>query len=589
MHVRIQVAPSHSAILSFLLVLAAADVSWSQAADKSAGQAAAQAAAPAKEAETSTPAGLFAQLREADTAFHGFTYEKAGEIYERITQANPYHGDLWLRLARCQEHTGQLDRAIVSFERGLELGDDSAPGQIQYQIAVLHARLGHVEQALDWLERSLAARLEHRHVLRSDKRLDELRSDPRFARLAAATEREQPDRVECWRRDLDHLTEEAARMHPGWREGTRPEQFQQQTADLKQRVAELSDEQMLCEIDRLMVLLGDGHSHRGTRGNVPASPRLPLRFYWFSDGLFIIDATATYKNLIGCRVDKFADMATADVEKQLATVISRDNPMGIRWIGALLLPDTGRLSSLGIVPAPGPVTLQLTRRDGQSSAVRVEPAEGFQVSSKLFASQLPDAPEMPLYLSRVEENLWFQPLADLDALYIQFNEVGNQKGRQLKDVATAIRQQMDECPPRTVIVDLRHNGGGNTYLYAPLLKALLYYEMIQPEGRVFVLISRNTFSAAQNFTNDVDRLTEAVFIGEPTGSRPSFVGESTRVVLPYSGIGLSISTRLHQHAYATDRRIWVAPDVPVELSSTDYFANRDPALEAIRAILSVEK
>ncbi len=134
-------------------------------------------------------------------------------------------------------------------------------------------------------------------------------------------------------------------------------------------------------------------------------------------------------------------------------------------------------------------------------------------------------------------------------------------------------------------MDLRHNGGGDTYLYPPLLKTLLFYELTQPDGRIFALIGRNTFSAAQNFTNDVDRLTAAVFVGEPTGSRPSFVGESTRVVLPYSDVGVSISTRLHQHAYATDRRIWVAPDIPVALSSTDYFANRDPALAAILEII----
>lgn len=135
------------------------------------------------------------------------------------------------------------------------------------------------------------------------------------------------------------------------------------------------------------------------------------------------------------------------------------------------------------------------------------------------------------------------------------------------------------------MLDVRHNGGGNTYLYPPLLKALLYYELTQPGGKIFAIIGRQTFSAAQNFTNDVDRLTDAIFVGEPTGSRPSFAGESTQAVLPYSGVGFGISTCLHQHVYATDRRIWIAPDVPAELSSADYFANRDPALAAILDIM----
>lgn len=41
-------------------------------------------------------------------------------------------------------------------------------------------------------------------------------------------------------------------------------------------------------------------------------------------------------------------------------------------------------------------------------------------------------------------------------------------------------------------------------------------------GALFVIIGRNTFSAAQNSATLLDRHTHAVFVGEPTGSRPSF-------------------------------------------------------------------
>jgi hypothetical protein len=370
-----------------------------------------------------------------------------------------------------------------------------------------------------------------------------------------------------------------------WREGDRAERFSKQVEAVRRQIDELSDEQMLLAIDPLLVVLGDGHSHRGNRGNVPASPRLPLQFYFFTDGLYVIDAAEPYRDLIGCRVERFGQVATADVEKRLESVVSRDNPMGIRSVGPLLLVDTARLASLGIIEAAGPVTLAVTDRDGQVRIAKVAPAEGFRLQQKLFASKLSGAPAPPLYLARVDENLWFERLADSDALFVQFNQVVNQQGRQLADVAKSLRQRLAEHPPKALIVDLRHNGGGNTYFYAPLLKTILFYELLQPEGKVFVLIGRSTFSAAQNFTNDVDRLTDAIFVGEPTGSRPNFAGESTQVVLPYSGVGLSISTRIHAHAYATDRRIWIAPDVAAELSSAAYFANRDPALEAIRAII----
>jgi hypothetical protein len=35
-----------------------------------------------------------------------------------------------------------------------------------------------------------------------------------------------------------------------------------------------------------------------------------------------------------------------------------------------------------------------------------------------------------------------------------------------------------------------------------------------------------------------------------------------------------------------DDRIWVAPQVPVAVSSVDYFANRDPVLETALDLIS---
>jgi hypothetical protein len=48
---------------------------------------------------------------------------------------------------------------------------------------------------------------------------------------------------------------------------------------------------------------------------------------------------------------------------------------------------------------------------------------------------------------------------------------------------------------------------------------------------------------------------------------------------------VSVSSQYHQ-ANHLDYRPCIEPDLPVTLSSEDYFANRDPALEAIWRMLS---
>ena len=80
--------------------------------------------------------------------------------------------------------------------------------------------------------------------------------------------------------------------------------------------------------------------------------------------------------------------------------------------------------------------------------------------------------------------------------------------------------------------------------------------------------------------NQVRRWTYPTFVGEPTGSRPNFAGETTPVHMPFSGLRASISSRYWQDSHATDSRIWIAPDIPVELDSQAYFGNRDPVLTA---------
>lgn len=86
--------------------------------------------------------------------------------------------------------------------------------------------------------------------------------------------------------------------------------------------------------------------------------------------------------------------------------------------------------------------------------------------------------------------------------------------------------------------------------------------------------------------NALDRWTDAAFVGEPSSSKPNFVGESTWVELPYSRLRLSISSRYWQDSNPGDDRIWVPVEVPAPLTAADYFGDWDPAMEALTEILT---
>ena len=75
--------------------------------------------------------------------------------------------------------------------------------------------------------------------------------------------------------------------------------------------------------------------------------------------------------------------------------------------------------------------------------------------------------------------------------------------------------------------------------------------------------------------------THTRFVGEPTGGSPNQYGDANPFSLPNSGLVVRISTLYHQRSQPDDQRVWHKPDIPVPLSSADYFNHHDPAMETI--------
>lgn len=132
---------------------------------------------------------------------------------------------------------------------------------------------------------------------------------------------------------------------------------------------------------------------------------------------------------------------------------------------------------------------------------------------------------------------------------------------------------------RRVIVDVRLNGGGDNTTYGSLT-SLFGSPAVNRRGKLYLLIGRGTFSAAGNFTAELDRSTRAVIVGEPTGGGVETYGDTFPVLLPTVGWTIRIAARYHERKRSrSDRRLAVDPDVRVDLTSAQYFSGRDPVLE----------
>ena len=68
--------------------------------------------------------------------------------------------------------------------------------------------------------------------------------------------------------------------------------------------------------------------------------------------------------------------------------------------------------------------------------------------------------------------------------------------------------------------------GGDNTTYGPLLDMLEQNAAINKPGKLFTIMDRGTFSAAGSFVTDMERRTETLLVGEPTGGAPNQYGDA---------------------------------------------------------------
>jgi hypothetical protein len=516
--------------------------------------------------------------REMQAAVAGNRHQKVVQLAETLSAEQPGDAEVWFLLGRSAFALKRYDLAISASEKAWDLGYRYMPW-IALRIARSAAATGQKEKALEWLQRALDRGLEDRHTIADYAEFKGLHEDPRFRSLAGL---ERPDnRLAGMAADIDYLVGEARRLRPDYTKVGPP--FEAAATHLKRELPTLGDREYLFDLMRLVALLGDGHSV--VYGPTKDSPlhvttaALPVKFYLFDEGLYIVDGTGAGEKLIGRRVERIGSKTPIELLEHSRKLHGAENPMTMRWLapqfyfgGVSFLLDAGAITDVRTV------TLTLASTDGKPDAVELEPGE-YEFPRKLRPPKIGSGP-LPLYLQHVDRNYWLKALPDVRALYFQFNQVRNEKDESIVTFAKRLGEVLAAPNVKHLIVDLRHNNGGNSGLERPLLRQIFAFD-VRDGTDVYVITGRNTFSAAQNFLNRLARWTDAVVVGEPSSSSPNFIGEDTQVLLPWSRIAASISSRLWQGSDPGDERQWIAPQLPVPPRAKDYFARRDAALVAI--------
>jgi len=545
--------------------------------------------------ERGTDTGDFLRaLARAEGATAREAWDEAAALWAAVVAANPVEGRFWTRLGEARHHAKDYRRAIAAFARALDLRDDF-PAETAYRIACCHALLDAREQALAWLERAWGMGYRHVEHARTDDDLASVREDARFRELTGMLGAAGGSREEGWRGDLRFLAREVKRRaYAPFREVSE-ERFDAALAALADAIPDLTDVQVIAELAKLLRLLGDGHARvRPPKERADLQQAAPVQFYLFAEGLFVTAAAPRYAALLGTRVLKFGERSADEVCAALDPLIARDNENS-QWVKEQLPPrlrDLPLLHALGLIPEPERATLIVQTPEGATREVVIatdptQPAWSYREAFPAPAGwrYLPRtlATPLPRYLRNADLPYWFEHLPAERLVYCQFNSVRNAPGESLPDFSQRLFNFIEENPVEKLALDMRWNDGGNTMLELPLLHRIVGSRKINRRGALFVIIGRRTFSAAQNGVNFLDFHSEAILVGEPTGSSPTFIGETSEFALPYSKVQINVSDLRWVGTWPGDYRTWIAPTLYAPPTFAAFRANRDPALEAILA------
>jgi tetratricopeptide (TPR) repeat protein len=519
-------------------------------------------------------------------------YAKAADAFAVLAEKNPYDGWTWGNRGFCLHALKRYDEAIPCFVKAVDL--DASPQTYLYNICCAYSLQGKKDEAFAWLERALDARYVDQETLENDTDLVPLRDDPRFAVLTGITrELKSPlvhSRDEGWKWDLDFYARRMKQMHWSLFNKVSEPAFRSDLDKLRQDVLKLDDDQVRARLREITAKVGDGHtvSMFFREGNTTIR-RLPIHLYSFKEGLYVIGASKENADLIGSRVLEIGPLGAEDALRAVRKYISVDNEMGYRSAAPDHLVLAMLEREIGAASDESGVDLTLATSSSAPKKVHVASAEiplrtpgGFFRSDFTYGHQSAGTP--PLYLRETGRNLRMDYDEGRKLVYFRFGGIGDDPDMTLAKFCDQLFAFIDSHHAEHLVIDMRYNGGGNTDLIRPLMKGLAA-SRVDRTGHFWVIIGRRTFSAAQNTVNLFNAFDHPIFVGEPTGSRPRFIGESTWFVLPHQRTRVYCSSRYWQVLDSTDDRPWLPPQIVAEPTFADYAAGRDVAMEAIYAAL----
>jgi hypothetical protein len=264
-----------------------------------------------------------------------------------------------------------------------------------------------------------------------------------------------------WQEDLLFLAEEIRRRHANPFHQISPEQLDASVDSLLRRIPLLARHQIIVEMAKIIAMIGDGHTTFWLTFNKSLKfHKYPLRFYEFSDGVFVYETTSEHRKYLGARLIGIGAYPVEDALRKVESVVPRDNAMGLKLGAAHTLSIPEVLHTVGIIDALDTAEFMFEDAEGKVHKVQLpllEPDSEHRWT-RLYENKTP----LALWQRNPERFYWFEYLEQHQLVYVQHRAVQNMDDEPIEAFCRRLFNFIEAHSVERLVIDVRSSSGAIT-------------------------------------------------------------------------------------------------------------------------------
>lgn len=379
-----------------------------------------------------------------------------------------------------------------------------------------------------------------------------------------------------WNEDISVLKNTLKNKHKNLFFNITKEEFEENIQNLNYIIDKLDYNDMKVEISRIIASIGDAH----TTVKLPINYIIPLEFYWFKEGIYVVNTCEEYNELMYCKVVSINDNPIEDVIEELKLIISYENNWYLKSNLIKFIQCVEILYGLMIIDNIENCNIKFETLNGEFKSRSIK---SIDISSFNKIFQKVNNEKVPLYRKKHNKNYWFEFIEKEEILYFKYNACRISEDEPIETFINNIITFIENNNVKKLVVDFRNNNGGDSRLLEKFIQYIEQNKTINQKGNLFVVIGRETFSSALLNAFFFKSKTKAILIGEPTGGKPNCYGEIEKFNLPNSKFIITYSTEYYKLIEDDDIKS-LYPDIHIEMRIYDFVAKKDRVLEKIKEL-----